>query len=41
MNYIQNNVVNNNNIYKLVREHRYFSKAKLYDQIFYQLVMWF
>jgi hypothetical protein len=28
-------------MYKLIKEQRYFSKAELYDKIFYQLLMWF
>jgi hypothetical protein len=36
-----NNVLNNNIVYKLIKEQRYFSKAKLYDLIFYQLLKLF
>jgi hypothetical protein len=31
VNYIENNVLNNNTIQKLIKGKRYFSKAKLYD----------
>jgi hypothetical protein len=30
-----------NNIKKLIEEPMHFGKAKLYDEIFYQLLMWF
>jgi hypothetical protein len=31
-NYIKNNILNNNSIYKLIKVQRYFSKAKLYER---------
>jgi hypothetical protein len=42
MNYVQNNILNNNNfVLNLIKWQRYFSKAKLCDWIFYKLLMWF